>query len=268
MVKNPPAMQETWVQYLGWEDPLEEGMATHSNTLARRTPWSEEPGGPQSMGSQRVRHDWEAKHSTEENISDRLRNLPLFLQPKRWLPTECIFHIFNSHLLRRWIMWCLNKTHKLYFIEIYHCLLSQVMMGCKEFMEKGTLHVAIIHTAPTWKHWVRQNSKVCSGAERVLWKWSEFLNSVLGKLIGVSYSYTLKYVWLTTLICVIWTFELVSLVAQMVKHLPAVRESWVWSLGWKDPLKKEMATHSSTLTWKIAWTGEPGRLQPMGSQKT
>ena len=141
-------------------------------------------------------------------------------------------------------------------------------VGCKEFMEKGTLHVAIIHTAPTWKHWVRQNSKVCSGAERVLWKWSEFLNSVLGKLTGVSYSYTLKYVWLTTLICVIWTFELVSLVAQMVKHLPAVRESWVWSLGWKDPLKKEMATHSSTLTWKIAWTGEPGRLQPMGSQKT
>ena len=45
MVKNLPATQETWVQSLGWEDPLEKGMATHSNILAWRTPWTEEPGG-------------------------------------------------------------------------------------------------------------------------------------------------------------------------------------------------------------------------------
>ena len=56
MVKNPSAMQETWVQSLGWEDPLEEGMATHSSILAWRIPWTEEPGRLQSMGSQRVRH--------------------------------------------------------------------------------------------------------------------------------------------------------------------------------------------------------------------
>ncbi|MES9130246.1 hypothetical protein ABEQ10_11990, partial [Cutibacterium acnes] len=56
-VKNPPAMQETWVQSLGWEDPLEKEMATHSSILAWRIPWTEEPGGLQSMGSQRVRHD-------------------------------------------------------------------------------------------------------------------------------------------------------------------------------------------------------------------
>ena len=49
-VKNPPAMRETWVQSLGWEDPLEEGMATHSNILAWRIPWTEQPGGLQSMG--------------------------------------------------------------------------------------------------------------------------------------------------------------------------------------------------------------------------
>ena len=48
-----------------------------------------------------------------------------------------------------------------------------------------------------------------------------------------------------------------SLVAQMVKHLPAVRETWVRSLGWEDPLEKEMVTHSSTLAWKIPWTEEP-----------
>ena len=56
-------------------------------------------------------------------------------------------------------------------------------------------------------------------------------------------------------------------VAQMVKRLPAVRESLVRSLSREDPLEKEMATHSSTLPWKIPWTEEPGRLQPVGSQR-
>ena len=56
-VKNPPAMQETQVRYLGWEDPLEKEMATHSRILAWKTPWTEKPGRLQSMGSQRVRHD-------------------------------------------------------------------------------------------------------------------------------------------------------------------------------------------------------------------
>ena len=55
-------------------------------------------------------------------------------------------------------------------------------------------------------------------------------------------------------------------VAQTVKHPPTMLENWVRSLGWEDPLEKEMATHSSTLAWKIPWTEEPGRLQSMGSQ--
>ena len=57
MAKNLPAVQETRVQSLGQEDPLEEGMATHSSILAWRIPWIEKPGGLQSMGSQRVGHD-------------------------------------------------------------------------------------------------------------------------------------------------------------------------------------------------------------------
>ena len=57
MVKNLPAMQETWVQSLGREDPLEKGMATHSSILAWKIPWTEEPEGLQSMGSQRVGHN-------------------------------------------------------------------------------------------------------------------------------------------------------------------------------------------------------------------
>ena len=56
-VRNPPAMQETQVQSLGWEDPLEKGMTTHSSILAWRNPWTEEPDGLQSMGSQRVGHN-------------------------------------------------------------------------------------------------------------------------------------------------------------------------------------------------------------------
>ena len=58
LVKNLPEMQETPVQFMGQEVPLEEGTATHSSMLAWRIPWTEEPGGLHSLGSQRVRHDW------------------------------------------------------------------------------------------------------------------------------------------------------------------------------------------------------------------
>ena len=58
-----------------------------------------------------------------------------------------------------------------------------------------------------------------------------------------------------------------SLAAQSVKDLPAVQEIRVRSLGWEDPLEKEMATHSSILAWKISWTEEPGGLESMGSQR-
>ena len=58
MIKNLPAMQETQVQSLGWKDPLEKGMTTHSSILAWRIPWTEEPSGLQSMGLQRVGHNW------------------------------------------------------------------------------------------------------------------------------------------------------------------------------------------------------------------
>ena len=58
-----------------------------------------------------------------------------------------------------------------------------------------------------------------------------------------------------------------SLVAQTVKRLPTMRETWVQSLGGEDPVAKEMATHSSLLAWKIPWTEEPGGLQSMGLQR-
>ena len=63
MVKSLPAMRETWVQSLGQKDPLEVKMATRSSILAWKIPWTEEPGGPQSVGSQRVGHDWACTHA-------------------------------------------------------------------------------------------------------------------------------------------------------------------------------------------------------------
>ena len=68
MVKHLSAMQETWIQSLGWEDPLEKIMATHSSILAWRIPWTEEPGGLQSMGSERAGHDLVTKQ----------RNIPVY----------------------------------------------------------------------------------------------------------------------------------------------------------------------------------------------
>ena len=67
MVKNPPAMQETWVQYLGWEDPLEEGMTTHSSILAWSIPWTKEPG--------RLHSPWSCK---ESNMTERLNTAQQF----------------------------------------------------------------------------------------------------------------------------------------------------------------------------------------------
>ena len=67
-VRRLPTMWETWVRSLGWEDPLEKERATHSSTLAWKIPWTEEPGRPQSVGSQRVGHDWETKLPLSLNL--------------------------------------------------------------------------------------------------------------------------------------------------------------------------------------------------------
>ena len=69
--KESPAVQKTWVRSLGWRDPLEEGMATHSSILAWRIPWTEEPGRLQSMGSQRAGHDSVPKRSTAQPCDRR-----------------------------------------------------------------------------------------------------------------------------------------------------------------------------------------------------
>ena len=88
------------------------------------------------------------------------------------------------------------------------------------------------------------------------WDMRQFQNEMA--LYG---SCTLIHPW--NWLAINWT----SLVAQTVKHLPTMRETWVQFLDREDPLEKEMATHSSTLAWKIPWMEEPGILQSMGSQR-
>ena len=68
-------------------------------------------------------------------------------------------------------------------------------------------------------------------------------------------------------LCIPMVYDGASLVAQRLKCLPGIRETWVRSLGLEDPLEKEMATYSSTLAWRVPWREEPGRRQSMGSQR-
>ena len=88
---------------------------------------------------------------------------------------------------------------------------------------------------------------------------------------GVAKSWTQLRNWTELMVVLFLVFlrnlHTNSLVAQMVKYLPAMQETWVQSLGQEDPLEKEMATHSSTLAWKITWTEEPCRPQSMGLQR-
>ena len=113
-VKCLPAMQETWVQSPGREDPLEREMATHSSTFAWKTPWMEEPGRLQSMGLQRVGHDWEtsllaAFTSPPENDLCFLR---LF---KEWGDHRRSWEFGN---LSKMVMECWHST------ELHQCLAS------------------------------------------------------------------------------------------------------------------------------------------------
>ena len=91
--------------------------------------------------------------------------------------------------------------------------------------------------------------------------------TISGSTMSVVYVWIYKHTHTHICASIIYDHDMTPLVAQMVKHLPTMRETWVQSLSWEDLLEKEMATHSSILAWKIPWTVEPGRLQSMGSQR-
>ena len=85
---NASAMRETWVWSLGWEDLLEEGMATHSSILPGESPWTEEPGGLQSTGLQRIGHDWSTKHISPPQCMPQKKMTYLFI----WVASRWTFH--------------------------------------------------------------------------------------------------------------------------------------------------------------------------------
>ena len=101
-LKRLPAMQETWVRSLGWEDPLEKEMATHSSILAWRIPWTEEPGGLQSTGSQRVGHDW-ATSLTHSLLSSRLGPCNKRQINKKKIREKGISIYIHTGKLREWV---------------------------------------------------------------------------------------------------------------------------------------------------------------------
>ena len=102
MVKNSPAMLETWVRSLGWENPLEKGMATHSSILTWRILWTEEPGGLQSMGLKRVGHDWVTNTNLPFDFYCSLSHVQLFAT--QWtVARQASLFITNSQSLLKFM---------------------------------------------------------------------------------------------------------------------------------------------------------------------
>ena len=127
MVKNLLAMQETWVQSLGWKVTLEKGMATHSSILSWRIPWTEESGGLQSLGLQRVRHDRETNTFTfyfKEEKQVATESLKLFYlknyhENKKYLYIKlfCILYIFQT--MGYYIIITSKSTYKILDFSLY-----------------------------------------------------------------------------------------------------------------------------------------------------
>ena len=97
MENSPPAMWETWVRSLGQENPLGKGMAAHSSILAWRIPRTEVPGGLQSMGSQRVRHDWATQHSTAHVYP--MTQWYHFYKERKYMSIKKQFYFFTVQIL-------------------------------------------------------------------------------------------------------------------------------------------------------------------------
>ena len=193
---------------------LEKAMATHSITLAWKTPWMEEPCRLQSMGSLRVGYDWETSLSFFTFVHWR----------RQWQPTP-VFLTGESQGRGSLVGCCLwGPTESDTTERDLAAAASFQIRSCKSY------NFALLF-------------------QDCLFTTLGFLHLYMNFRITLSISRT-------------------SLVAQTVKCLPTIRESQVQSLGREDPLKKEMATHSSTLAWKIPWTDKPGKLQSMVSQES
>ena len=220
---------------LGQEDTLEKGKATHS-----------------SMGSQRVRHNWETNTLTSHFQRANIVQFHLYkiIRVVKFIETE-------SRMVdaKGWGAWGNMEV----MFNGYKGLLGED----KESSGDGshwTIYLKMVKTVNliyVYFTTLKNNFKT----EKIHWTCQKFELASLKKLLKRQARDWGKM--FTKYVCAIHTMGFP--VAQMVKNLPAIQETWVRSLGWEDPLQKRMATHSSILAWKIPWTEEPRRLQSMGS---
>ena len=159
-----------------------------------------------------------------------------------WFPALCVVHPNKSFCWwnLRFLAICRgNRSQKLSSLFPLHQLEGPV------FPDHSTSFICLL-TLMLQKSWV--------------WLFFDFLQPPFFFFLNPCFPSVLDYVRS-------YSYYRVSLVAQMVKNLSAMQATQVWSLGWEDPLEKEMVTHSSILAWRISWTEEPGGLQSMRLQR-
>ena len=227
------------------------GGHSNSSTLAWRIPWMEEPGGLQSIGSQRARHDWVTLHTCTgnrrwENSSRRvkLQGIPTLLAlPSSLLLGQCSFSISAALSINP------NTTE-----------------GARGVHEDCASHLG---WAPRRLHWAESvEGGLLPGLSHLLCDSRENIKKILEDSAPPQQMFLQIPVWLAWNYrsSVAWTTR--GFLGDSAGKECRTQETQVWSLGWDDPLEKEMVTHSSILIWEIPWTEEPGRLQPMGLQKS
>ena len=182
------------------------------------------------------------KYGREEQSSPRLEGNSLL--------GSSIVHLMHNLLQTyQWNISCVF-SQKSKALAILYLLLSRRLYS---------MHVLILRKLSEWKNIIEYNGlKSQEEGNFFLIAWSPKKNSYY---IFTQFYFNLMYNELS----VFKVYKMGWLRQQ--KHLPTTRETWVWSLGWEDPLEKETTPHSSTLALKIPWAEEPGRLQSMGSQR-
>ena len=139
MAKNLSAMQEIWVQSLGWEDPLEKGMATHFSILAWKIPWAEEPGRLQSMGLQRIRHNWVTNTFFQEIVVQSLCCVWFFAIPWNAACKASLSFTISWSLLKLMSIESVMPSNNLFLCHPL-LLLPSIFPSIRIFSNESALH--------------------------------------------------------------------------------------------------------------------------------
>ena len=219
LAKNLPAMWETWVWSLGWEDPLEKGKAIHSSMLAWRTPWTVE-----SMGSQRVGHDW-ATFTTKKRLYSTWSHP--WQRSSSWC---CLLPLWSSVPFRfscSLTAGCLLQMGVPLRLDNLLSFPGTVLWPSLRSRSDRWLDSSVGREAASQCR--RRRSPSSSGRSPGGGNGNPLQYSCLGNPMD-------RGAWWATVHGVIksWTWLRASLIAELVKNLPAMQETWVWFLGWED----------------------------------